>query len=186
MTKPVYEAVLLSSILAVPLVFGACHKKSGGSSEGEQPAATATSSASAQPSADNSDDDDDSDASDNTAEGGTPKKRHAKKDKPNNPNGPNEPTEPAKFVINKPTPEPMAAPALRHPPALPAMPNFPEKGKYAKAEEVPKAGDTEACGQVWTGHEYQPVECIDPEAHTHHPKAAKVVVAYDKMKQPQE
>jgi hypothetical protein len=69
---------------------------------------------------------------------------------------------------------------------MPALPNFPERSRYPKAAELPKAGDAEGCGQVWSGTEYQPVECVDPGVHERHPRAAKVVVPYDKMKQPAE
>jgi hypothetical protein len=171
--------VLLSLSILLPGALAACkHSSSGsGGSGGATPATSGT----------------DTPASDNTdngggGSGGSATNPHEKKDKKEHASGDDggggkeEP--PAKFVINKPTPEPMEPPALRHPPKIPALPSFPEKNKYPKEAEVPKGGDAEGCGQVWTGNEYIPVECVDPEVHGKHHRAAKVVVPYDKLKQP--
>jgi hypothetical protein len=88
------------------------------------------------------------------------------------------------IAINKPTPEPMAPPALKRPVAMPALPNLPSPSKYPKAIAIPKAKDIEECGQVWSGEEYVPVECLDPGLHGKEAKAAKVVIPYDRMKAP--
>jgi hypothetical protein len=173
---------LLSAIVILPALAACKHGSSGGSggSGGAQPNATPSS----EPSADNDDNDNDDDS-------GKPGGHHGKKahgggggggDGGGGGGGGGEPT--TKIVINKPTPEPMAPPALRKPSAIPPLPSFPERGKYPKEAEVPKGGDLEGCGQVWTGHEYQNIECIDPDVHSRHARLAKVVVPYEKMKQP--
>ncbi len=90
----------------------------------------------------------------------------------------------ATFAINQPTPDPMPPPALRKPKALPTLPTLPSKDTYPKEAKLPDPPETGSCGQVWTGTEYIGVDCVSPDVHAKHSKAAKVVVAYDKLKQP--
>ncbi len=89
---------------------------------------------------------------------------------------------PPKFAINKPTPEPMAPPALRKPPVTPQLPNLPSPSKYPPVPAIPKAKDFGECGSVWSGDDYVPVQCVDPGVHAKNGKAAKVVIPYEKMK----
>jgi hypothetical protein len=188
MKRHLYAHVLLSVLVALPASLAACkHSSSGAGSGGAQPPASA--SASDTPSADNDDTDDEDSAGGGTEEGGGagPKRgKHGKKHAQNEGGGGGNEEPTGKFVINKPTPEPMEPPALRKLPKIPTLPNFPERGKYPKEAAVPKGGDAEGCGQVWTGSEYVPVECVDPDHHSKHHRAAKVVVPYEKMKQPED
>ena len=181
MKRHLYAHLLLSAFVILPGSLAACkHSSSGAGSGGAQPPGSAT--------ADNDDTDDDDGGPDDEDGGGGGGKhgKHHKKHASNAEGGGGgggkaEPI--AKFVINKPTPEPMEPPALRSQPKIPTLPNLPERGKYAKVAEPPKGGDAQGCGQVWSGNEYIPVECVDPDHHSKHPRAAKVVVPYDKMKQ---
>jgi hypothetical protein len=178
---------LVSLIVIAPAYLAACHHSSsggsGGSSGGSQPAPSASGSSS--PSADNDDNDND-DTDDSGKPGGHHggKKAHKEAEGGGGGGGGGGSEPEVKIVINKPTPEPMAPPALRKAPTLPVLPNLPARGKYPKEAAIPKGGDAEGCGQVWSGHEFVPVECIDPDIHAKHHRAAKVVVPYNKMKQP--
>jgi hypothetical protein len=183
MKRHVYANVLVTVLAFLPAGLASCkHKPSGDSSGGAQPSTTADSGGSADN--DDTDDDDSGPSTDDSGGGkhGKHGKKHANNEDGGGGGGKDEPT--AKFVINKPTPEPMEAPALKKLPKIPTLPNFPERGKYPKEAPIPKGGDAEGCGQVWTGNEFQPVECVDPDHHSKHHRAAKVVVPYEKMKQP--
>jgi hypothetical protein len=179
---------LLSVCVVLPAALAACHHSSSGGSSGAHPSATATPSAA--PSTDDNDDTDD-DGGDTTEGGGGGEgggghhgKHHKNADGGGGGGGGGEPM--IKITINPPTPEPMEPPALRHAPKIPTLPNLPARNKYPKPAEPPKGGDAEGCGQVWSGNEYVPVECVDPDHYSKHHRAAKVVVPYDKMKQPQD
>jgi hypothetical protein len=91
---------------------------------------------------------------------------------------------PMKLVINKPTPEPMPPPPVRKANTLPALPNLPARDKYPKEAKLPKPTPTGSCGQVWTGTEYIGVDCVSPDAHNKHPRLAKVVIPYSRIRQP--
>jgi Papain family cysteine protease len=184
MKRNLLAHALLTACILLPGGLAACKHHSSGSG-GSGGAAPATSGSGASPTADNTDD---SGGGGGGGGGGSnphekkDKKEHADKESDGGGGGKDEPM--PKFVINKVTPEPLEPPALRRAPKTPSLPSFPEKNKYPKEAEVPKGGDAEGCGQVWTGNEYIPVECVDPDVHSKHHRAAKVVVPYDKMKQP--
>jgi hypothetical protein len=190
MKRHLYAHLLLSAFVILPGSLAACkHSSSGAGSGGAQPPASASGGS---PTADNDDTEDDDGGPEDETEGGGgggggkhgKHKKHANNADGGGGGGGGGKEEPvAKFVINKPTPEPLAAPALRHVPKIPTLPSFPERAKYPKANEPPKGGDAEGCGQVWSGNEWIPVECVDPDHHSKHNRAAKVVVPYDKMKQ---
>jgi hypothetical protein len=168
--------------MILPLSLLGCHKDSPGASSGGK---ESPDSSSASPSSTG-----DQPSATNDSEGGSASEPRAHKDHAHeSAEGEGGGGEESKFklVINKPTPEPMAPPALRKAPPMPALPNFPERSKYPKAAEIPKGGEgSDGCGEVWTGTEHMPVECMDSAVHEKHPRAAKVVVPYDKMKQPAE
>jgi hypothetical protein len=90
------------------------------------------------------------------------------------------------LAIVEPTPEPLSPPPLRAPPRMPALPSLPPPAKYPKQVALPRSPDIAECGAVWSGTEYVPMECIDPSARLGAGKAAKVVVPYDRMRQPPE
>jgi hypothetical protein len=178
MKRHLYTNVLLSALVVLPAGMSACkHSSSGSGSGGAQPKGTASSANNDTPS-------DDTDDEDSGGGGGGKKGKHSKNNKEHEDDGGGGGVIPSKLVINKPTPEPLPPIALRSPPKIPVLPNLPERGKYAKVAEPPKGGDAEGCGQVWSGEKYIPVECVDPDHHSKHPRVAKVVVPYDKMKQP--
>jgi hypothetical protein len=151
---------LLTALVLVPVAFAACHKGSGGSGSAANN--------------DNGGADDDGGAH----AGG--RKGHGKS-ADNGDGGASAPM--AALVINKPTPEPIAPPDLKKTVTMPSLPNLPSPSKYPKAGPIPKGKDVvEDCGQVWSGEEYVPVECLDPDVNSNDAKAAKVVIPYDKMK----
>jgi hypothetical protein len=90
------------------------------------------------------------------------------------------------IVIRQPTPAPIPAPGLHGPLAMPSLPALPPPNKYPRSSHLPRGSDTEECGSVWSGTEYVPMECIDPEAHGSNARAAKVVIPYNLMRQPPE
>jgi hypothetical protein len=91
----------------------------------------------------------------------------------------------ASIVIHKPGPNPLPPPALRQPVASPALPNLPPIASYPKPTPPGKmSADEVGCGQVWSGSEWMPVECIDPTAHGHAAREAVVIVPYAQMKEP--
>jgi Papain family cysteine protease len=165
---------LLAAIVLVPAGVSSCHKGHG--SGGASPAGTSSEVT-------NADDggSDDDDAATPTHSGGRDgrNKGHGKSADGSEAGAPAAPM--AAIVINKPTPEPLAPPALRKLPALPELPNLPSPSKYPKASALPKAKDIEECGQVWSGEEYVPVECLDPGLQSKDARAAKVVIPYEKM-----
>jgi hypothetical protein len=182
MKRPLYEYAILPALVVLPASLSACHKGSSGSGSGNTSTSGSTSGVTASSTSDQP-------SSANDSEGGSAAEPHGHKDRAHasGDGGDEEPMgQMGKLVINKPTPEPMAPPALRRPSRTPALPNFPERSKYPKAAEIPKGGDTEGCGEVWSGTEHVPVECVDPSLHDKHPRAAKVVVPYEKMKEPME
>jgi hypothetical protein len=162
MKRTLRGPALITALVLLPVAIAACHKGSSGSGHsGSDPAA-----------------DDDSAAPESHAGGAGGKKGHGKADNGNAPAAPM-----AALVINKPTPDPIAPPELKKPPTLPSLPNLPSPSKYPKASPIPKGKDlVEDCGQVWSGEEYVPVECLDPDVQSKDAKAAKVVIPYDKMK----
>jgi hypothetical protein len=176
--------LLLSLCVLGPAALAACHKsKPDQAGAGSQPSATASSSASPVASNDNenddSDDDDDSGSDPATASDGGHKAhhhgRHASAE-----GGAVGPI--GKIAINQPGPVPLEPPALRKTPPLPTLPNLPAPSKYPKSTTPAKVGESEECGEVWSGTEWISVECIDPERHGHDVRAAKVVIPYEKMK----
>jgi hypothetical protein len=90
------------------------------------------------------------------------------------------------LVILQPTPDPLPPPPLRAPTAMPALPTLPPPNKDPRGGSLPRRSDTEECGEVWSGTEYVPMECIDPSAHTGNARAAQVVIPYERMRQPPE
>jgi len=96
------------------------------------------------------------------------------------------PPDSGRLVIRPPTPDPISAPPLRAPPSMPALPALPPPNKSPTLARLPTGSDTEECGAVWSGTEYVPMECIDPDAHGSNARAARVVVPYRLMKQPPE
>jgi C1A family cysteine protease len=172
MRNPRGALALWTAFLFVPGVAGGCSKGSRGKG-GAEPAA----SSQAGPVATNED------PNGGDEEGGAPGARaHRGHGKSADDRDGAAPSSPAPLVINRPTPEPMAPPELKRPPRLPPLPDLPAPSKYPKATAIPKAKDIEECGQVWSGDDFVPVECIDPDVHARDAKAAKVVIPYDKMK----
>ena len=82
------------------------------------------------------------------------------------------------------TPEAQAPPPLHAVvmPNIPALPPPPQPSHGSRP--MPVRLDMVACGEVWTGAAYEPRVCFDPDARVGHPMSAKVVVPYEKMRQP--
>jgi C1A family cysteine protease len=169
-------ASLLSLAALLPAGLAACHHSSSGeSSGGAQPVSTGEQVTTA---------DTEGGADPNGGGGNGKKGKHATKDTSDAATTPAEPT--PKIVINKPTPEPIAAPAILKQPTIPTLPILPHPNKYPKPAELPKGPDVEECGQAWTGTEWMQTECLDPDAHKKEARAAQVVIPYEKMKTPLE
>ncbi len=170
---------LVSIAALLPLSATACKKPA--ATDGTSPEASASAEVA-------TDDDVDGDVDDDATPGPSPSaNRKHKRSHPNAvasadaaPSATVAPT--PTFVIHKPTPEPMPAPPVASAPVMPALPSLPPPSKYPPPPTLPKAKDTEECGQVWSGTEYVAVECLDPEAHSKSAKAARVVIPYDRMK----
>jgi hypothetical protein len=67
---------------------------------------------------------------------------------------------------------------------MPALPNLPAPSKYPKLATPPRGRDMSECGQVWSGSEWVPVECADPNVGGQRMHPAKVVIPYDAMRPP--
>ena len=88
------------------------------------------------------------------------------------------------LAINQPGPTPHPPPAVHKPPPLPTLPNLPAPSKYPKLAQAPRGSDIEECGQVWSGSEWVPVECADPNIGGQLVHPATVVIPYDRMRPP--
>jgi hypothetical protein len=93
---------------------------------------------------------------------------------------------PAMVAINPPGAAPRPPPALRRPPTLPNIPNLPLPSGYPQAAKPPRGPDVSACGGVWSGTEWIPLECAQPIAPDKSEYAATVVIPYEKMRAPLE
>ena len=87
----------------------------------------------------------------------------------------------AVLVINPPTEAPLAPPPVTKLPALATMPALPHPSHYPAQPSLPTINDVEPCGVTWTGTEWGPNDCLDPNASTAQSRTAQVVVPYDRM-----
>jgi hypothetical protein len=85
-------------------------------------------------------------------------------------------------AINTPGATPHAPPPLHKPPPLPALPNLPAPSTYPKMAPPPRGEDVEECGRVWSGSEWVPIECADPNVDGQAVHPSTVVIPYDRMR----
>jgi hypothetical protein len=86
------------------------------------------------------------------------------------------------LVIQPPTADPLAPPALSRPLAAITLPNLPHPSKYPKLPAAPFAQNVTDCGALWTGVEWVPTECLDDDSLNGAGRAARVVIPYTLMK----
>jgi hypothetical protein len=88
------------------------------------------------------------------------------------------------IAINRPGVTPLAPPPVHKLPSLPTLPNLPAPASYPKLARPPSGENVAECGQVWSGSEWAPVECADPNVGGQPLHPATVVIPYDKMRPP--
>jgi hypothetical protein len=93
---------------------------------------------------------------------------------------------PASVAINPPAAGARPPPPLRRATVVPNLPNLPMPSAYPKTARLPSGPDVSACGGVWSGSEWIPLECARPAAPERSAYAATVVIPYDRMRPPVE